>query len=67
MFTGLVESVGTITDRKEIGGGIRFRMQAQDIAGEMTDGDSLAVDGVCHTVFDVGAESCSLESNRTTL
>ena len=66
MFTGLVESVGTITDRKEIGGGIRFRMQAQDIAGEMTDGDSLAVDGVCHTVFDVGAESFRLESNRTT-
>jgi riboflavin synthase len=67
MFTGLVESVGTITDRKEIGGGIRFRMQAQDIAGEMTDGDSLAVDGVCHTIFDVGAESFSFESIRTTL
>lgn len=67
MFTGLVETVGTILERLEIGGGIRFRLNADDIAAELGEGDSLAIDGVCHTVFDVGPESCSFESIRTTL
>ena len=67
MFTGLVESVGIVADRLEFGGGIRFRLDAPEVAGQLSEGDSLALDGVCHTVFDVGAESFSFESIRTTL
>lgn len=67
MFTGLVESVGTITDRDEFGGGIRFRLAAPDVAGGLREGDSLSIDGVCHTVFDADAEGFSFESIRTTL
>jgi riboflavin synthase len=67
MFTGLVEAVGRITDREEFDKGIRFRMSAPDIAPSLGEGDSLAIDGVCHTVFDVSREGLSFESIRTTL
>ncbi len=67
MFTGLVETVGQITARREFEKGIRFLVSAAGIAPSLADGDSLAVDGVCHTVFDVSGEGFSFESIRTTL
>lgn len=67
MFTGLVESVGVVTGREEFGGGIRFRMKAPEIARELSEGDSLAIDGVCHTVFEIESDAFSFESIRTTL
>ena len=61
MFTGLVEGVGELVERKATSGGFRLR-----IASELTPGDSLAVNGVCLTVIlaergeihaDVGPET----------
>src|SRR3954449_10364868 len=65
MFTGLVEAVGEIVETKPIGGGTRLRI-ATSLAGELSAGDSLAVNGVCLTVIlaestevhaDVGPET----------
>ena len=65
MFTGLVESVGEVIERKPTSGGFRLRI-ATRLAPELTPGDSLAVNGVCLTVIlaereeihaDVGPES----------
>jgi riboflavin synthase len=65
MFTGLVESVGELIERKPTSGGVRFRI-ASGLAGELSPGDSLAVNGVCLTVIlaegsevhaDVGPET----------
>ena len=67
MFTGLVETVGRVMERQEFGEGIRFRLSAPGLAGSLGDGDSLAIDGVCHTVFDVAEEDFTFESIRTTL
>jgi len=67
MFTGLVETVGRVVRREEFDRGIRFRMSAPELVGCLGEGDSLAIDGVCHTVFDVTQESLSFESIRTTL
>ena len=50
MFTGLVEAVGELVDRKPIGGGLRLRI-ASSLAPELAAGDSLAVNGVCLTVI----------------
>src|SRR5437867_7606869 len=50
MFTGLVEAVGELVDRKPIGGGLRLRI-ASSLALELAAGDSLAVNGVCLTVI----------------
>jgi riboflavin synthase len=67
MFTGLVETVGRVVERDEFGEGIRFRLSAPELAGLLGEGDSLAIDGVCHTVFDVADAEFTFESVRTTL
>ncbi len=65
MFTGLVESVGTIVERQSIPSGVRLRIETS-LAPELSPGDSLAVNGVCLTVIlaegqavhaDVGPET----------
>ena len=65
MFTGLVESVGELIERKPTSGGFRLRITTT-LASELTPGDSLAVNGVCLTVIlaqpgeihaDVGPET----------
>ncbi len=65
MFTGLIESVGELVERKPTSGGFRLRI-ATLLAPELKPGDSLAVNGVCLTVIlveereihaDVGPET----------
>ena len=65
MFTGLVEAVGELVERKPTSGGLRLRI-ASSLAEELSAGDSLAVNGVCLTVIlaekgeiqaDVGPET----------
>jgi riboflavin synthase len=65
MFTGLVEAVGELVERKPTSGGFRLRV-ATELAGELSPGDSVAVNGVCLTVIlaehgeihaDVGPET----------
>lgn len=65
MFTGLVEAVGEVIERKPTGGGVRLRI-ASPLSAELSPGDSLAVNGVCLTVVvaqaaeihaDVGPET----------
>ena len=50
MFTGLVEAVGELIERKPTSGGLRLRV-ASPLASELSPGDSLAVNGVCLTVI----------------
>jgi riboflavin synthase len=65
MFTGLVEAVGELIERKRTVGGFRLRI-GTPLAAELAPGDSLAVNGVCLTVIlaekgqvhaDVGPET----------
>ncbi len=50
MFTGLIEAVGELIERKPTQGGFRLRV-ATSLASELSPGDSLAVNGVCLTVI----------------
>src|SRR3954470_7419083 len=50
MFTGLVEAVGELVERKPTSGGFRLRV-ASPLAAELSAGDSVAVNGVCLTVI----------------
>src|SRR5439155_25955594 len=50
MFTGLVEAVGELLERKPTSGGFRLRV-ATPLAEELSPGDSVAVNGVCLTVI----------------
>ena len=53
MFTGLIEALGRIAEVKSTGSGIRIRIRTE-LAGQLTPGDSLAVNGVCLTVVLAG-------------
>src|SRR4029079_6274490 len=59
MFTGLVEAVGELIERRATPGGARLRIGAP-LASELSPGDSLAVNGVCLTVVTAnGGEVCA--------
>ena len=49
MFTGLIEQAGRVESLEPIEGGYRLAIETA-IAGELRDGDSIAVNGVCLTV-----------------
>jgi riboflavin synthase len=68
MFTGLIESVGTIADIRPADGGFRIRIRTP-LAAELGDGESVAVNGVCLTTTlardgemhaDIGAETARI-------
>ena len=50
MFTGLVEGIGELIERKPTSGGFRLRI-ATPLAHDLGAGDSLAVNGACLTVI----------------
>lgn len=57
MFTGIIESLGTVTDITvhENGSFARITVDAGDIVTDLPRGGSLAVNGVCLTAVPVGA------------
>ena len=60
MFTGLVESVGTVAELAPAPGGWRVRLRTT-LAPELRLGDSVSVDGVCLTVTDIAGEEISAD------
>jgi riboflavin synthase len=60
MFTGLVETVGEVLERRVTAGGVRLRI-ASSLETELAVGDSLAVNGVCLTV--IAAEDAGVHAD----
>jgi len=60
MFTGLIESVGQVVDAAAIDAGFRLVVRA-DLSGELRQGESVAVNGVCLTVIDIGTGQWTAE------
>jgi riboflavin synthase len=67
MFTGLVESLGTIRDLVQDGAGCRLTVAAPDLAAELVLGESVAVNGACLTVIASDAETCCFQLAPETL
>lgn len=67
MFTGIVETVGTVALVEPEEGGIRLGIRAPDLVGELAAGDSICVDGVCQTVTEVMPPVFAVQAVRTTL
>jgi riboflavin synthase len=67
VFTGIVEEVGSVTDVQPLGNGLRFTIDAPGVTGDLGLGDSIAVDGVCQTVTQVGDGSFQVQAVATTL
>ncbi|RMH76409.1 MAG: riboflavin synthase [Actinomyces sp.] len=54
MFTGLVEELGELRERLPTGDGARLRIGASRVLEGAALGDSIAVDGCCLTVVELG-------------
>lgn len=66
MFTGLIEDIGRIESLQSGDEGARVRI-ATNLAAEIADGDSVAVNGVCLTVTAFGAGGFEAEAMNQTL
>lgn len=53
MFTGLVESTGTVLTVTPSAGATRITIAAPALASRLNTGDSIAVSGVCLTALDI--------------
>lgn len=56
MFTGLIESTGTLLQVEESKGTKRIRVSAPHMAPRLKTGDSIAVSGVCLTALDISMD-----------
>lgn len=69
MFTGIVETTGTVQRIAFREGGARFVVKVGPMAAELARGESVAVNGCCLTVaeFDVPAQTASFDLLGETL
>lgn len=67
MFTGIVESTGTILDRDTRVGITRIMIEAPDYAHRLHVGDSIAVNGTCLTALDISPPLFSADLAAETL
>ena len=62
MFSGIIETVGRITETHRIGGDVRITVSAPDyLEREVALGDSIAINGVCLTVIERSGDSFSFD------
>jgi riboflavin synthase len=66
VFTGLVADLGTVTAVDATGDGVRLGVRSA-LAGELREGDSVAVNGVCLTAAAVGGGGFSADVMHETL
>ncbi len=68
MFAGIVTHVGKIVASRPSGNGLRLSVEVADFAiDEVKIGDSIAIQGVCHTVVAKSQEGFDIESSKATL
>jgi riboflavin synthase len=68
LFTGIVQDVGTILERRQMGGDVRLRIgsRALDLTRAAL-GDSISVQGVCLTVMQLQPSEFSVDVSQETL
>ncbi len=66
MFTGLVADLGTVSDVVATPDGVRLQV-ATSLAAELSEGDSVAVNGVCLTAVSADAQAFTAEVMNETL
>ncbi|OBF95300.1 riboflavin synthase subunit alpha [Mycobacterium sp. 852002-51152_SCH6134967] len=57
MFTGIVEEVGEVVGKEDLGDFARLAIRGPLVTSDARHGDSIAVNGVCLTVVEVGPDA----------
>lgn len=66
MFTGLIQEVGRVGALERTSDGARLVVEGA-VAGALSEGDSIAVNGACLTVVETGPAGFSVEAMNQTL
>jgi riboflavin synthase len=67
MFTGIVEGIGRIGARRKAGGGVTFDIATDFDLDDPSEGESIAVLGVCLTAYNIGVRSFTADVSPETL
>jgi len=67
MFTGLVEEVGKVVELKRFSSSGRLKVSCFKILDDVKEGDSVAVNGVCLTVVEIGVNYLVFDVSAETL
>jgi riboflavin synthase len=67
MFTGIVETLATVTAVREEPPGRRLTLRAAEIASGVAIGDSIALNGCCLTVVAADGETLAFQAGPETL
>lgn len=67
MFTGLVEEQGSVVKLEPLDDALRLTVRAPLVTADARPGDSIAVDGVCLTVVEVGGGEFTAHVMRETI
>jgi len=67
MFTGIIEELGTVVALGPRETGSRIRVRCSTLLSDLTEGASIAVNGVCLTALDIAADSFAADLAPETL
>ena len=67
MFTGIVEELGEVARLADLGDSVRLTLRGPLAVQDARPGDSIAVNGVCLTVVESGADTFTADVMRETL
>ena len=68
MFTGIIESIGSIRAMTPKGGDVRLSVETGKLdLGDVKLGDSIAINGVCLTVIELPGNGFAADVSRETL
>jgi riboflavin synthase len=67
VFTGIIEEVGTLRSVEPLEGGRSLEIAALTVLQGLKIGDSIAINGACHTVTEILPDAFRVQSVATTL
>jgi riboflavin synthase len=67
MFTGIIEELGTVASLEPRPAGARLRIRCSGVLSDLTEGASIAVNGVCLTALDISNDSFAADLAPETL
>jgi riboflavin synthase len=67
MFTGLVETIGTVVTAQRAGSGLRLRVDLGPAAEGVRLGDSICLGGICQTVAAIEGRAAAFDAVAETL
>lgn len=67
MFTGIIEELGRVRSVEQRGENARILIEAKTVLSGTSQGDSIAVNGVCLTALDLQSDSFAADVSKETL